>query len=176
MSHTSPINNGDRRSPILPIAFMLLTLLFIIQVMLAARGDGRPEADGCHCEPHEPMKPDPRIGKILDRLGAIENTGAEMSVNQQLGQQIIMGKLDSLLARKPVVVEKIVEREKIVEKVVEKIVNRDHVPPATMEAMREADGYIRMWWFVSDPEENRHRARTLKKLAAAIADAEKVKE
>lgn len=77
----------------------------------------------------------------------------------------------------PVVVEKVVTVEKVVDRIVEKpvtviterVVHR--TDPAAIEAMREARRYIAQWTFVDDPEENKIRAAALKKLAKALEEA-----
>lgn len=124
----------------------------------------------------EPAPADPRIDSLLLRADVIRKGHEDADVKLDA---IAVGIAD-LVNRKqpaPVVVEKVVTVEKIVDRVVEKpvtvtterVVHR--ADPAAAEAMREARRYIAQWTFVDDPEENKIRAAALKKLAKALGEA-----
>jgi hypothetical protein len=160
------------------IAFTIVACLFICSPLFVAvgmmsmlRNSAKNAAPCC-----EPAPADPRIDSLLLRADVIRKGHEDADVKLDA---IAVGIAD-LVNRKqpaPVVVEKVVTVEKIVDRVVEKpvtvtterVVHR--ADPAAAEAMREARRYIAQWTFVDDPEENKIRAAALKKLAKALGEA-----
>lgn len=123
----------------------------------------------------EPAPADPRIDSLLLRADVIRKGHEDADVKLDA---IAVGIAD-LVNRKqpaPIVVEKVVTVEKIVDRIVEKpvtvtterVVHR--ADPAALEAMREARRYIAQWTFVDDPAENAIRAAALKKLTKALGN------
>lgn len=152
--------------------FTIVVCLFICSPLLVVIGMQKDSACKVAAPCCEPSPGDPRIDSLLLRADVIRKSHEDADVKLDA---IAVGIAD-LVNRKqpaPVVVEKVVTVEKVVEKPVtvttERVVHR--ADPAALEAMREARRYIAQWTFVDDPEENRIRAAALKKLTKALGEA-----